>query len=272
MLYDGSIRDKTNFVSDNFLKMNSCGFENPIPGYTVVRKFGRKDYHILLLNRGACVAYHNGVEYQLSPGNIVIYFPDEEQRYSFSEDSKTLWCHFTGAAVKDLFDGCHLTSGVYQIEKNTSIFQTFSRMIERFSIEEKMKFSIPSLIELIYHISDAVKMVESKEISTAISRALLYIHTNYNRVITIEELAKIAGYSKSRFSHLFVIECGETPITYQRNIQLSMACELLITTENKISEIALHCGFQDPLYFSRAFKKKYHISPKEHREKYGINN
>ena len=124
------------------------------------------------------------------------------------------------------------------------------------------------MIELIYRISDAVHFADKREISDAISRTLLYIHSNYNKDINVEELAKVAGYSKSRFSHLFVSESGTTPIAYQNDIRLKLSCEMLIATEKSILEIAYDCGYNDPLYFSRIFKRRFHLTPTEYRSLY----
>ena len=55
------------------------------------------------------------------------------------------------------------------------------------------------------------------------------------------------------------------PIKYQNDIRLKNSCELLHSTNLTITEIAQSCGFNDPLYFSRIFKKKYNTSPTQFR-------
>lgn len=88
---------------------------------------------------------------------------------------------------------------------------------------------------------------------------------NYNKQFTIEYLAEKAGYSKSRFAHLFKEITNMTPLSYRNDVRLTNACELLTGTNHSIGNIALSCGFEDPLYFCRIFKKKYGISPSEYR-------
>lgn len=61
---------------------------------------------------------------------------------------------------------------------------------------------------------------------------------------------------------LFKKELGVTPHKYLTDIRLRAAADCLTTSQGyNISEIARLCGFKEPLYFSRLFKKKYGVSP-----------
>ena len=122
-----------------------------------------------------------------------------------------------------------------------------------------------SLLELIYHISNASTQTEHTRSSDIITETLAYININYNKQLTLDELAKKSGYSKSRFSHLFFETVGTSPIKYQNDIRLKTSCELLHSTNLTITEIAQSCGFNDSLYFTRIFKKKYKTSPTQYR-------
>ena len=266
VVWDGNKNDTTNFVTDKYLQINSCGFQNTLPDYTVIRKKGRQDYHILLINSGICKALHNGNAYTLTSGNIIVYAPDEEQKYSFKSESSTLWCHFSGNIVKELLDSCNITSGVYFLKPNKAIFEAYTNLIQRFHQPKMEIFSNSSFLELVYHISNAITTSKQKGDSDIILPILTYINANYNKQITLDELAKKSGYSKSRFSHIFSENTGTTPIKYQNNIRLKISCEMLSSTSNPITDIAFSSGFNDPLYFSRLFKKTYNVTPSKFRE------
>ena len=54
-IYDGNIRDTTNFDTDRFLKINGCGYQNRAKDSAVIRKKGRVDYHLVLENLRLCI-------------------------------------------------------------------------------------------------------------------------------------------------------------------------------------------------------------------------
>lgn len=263
-LWDGNAKDLSNFPSDKYLQINSCGYQNTLPGCTIVRKKGRYDYHILLISIGTCEVLHNGKMHTLNPGNLVIYAPDEEQKYKFVTDCTSLWIHFTGTIAQEVLESCNLKSGIYNIDYNKNVFDAFTNVIQRFHQAGREKYANSSLLELIYNIADAKNNEYSKN-EKVILPILEYINANYNQKISLDELAAKSGYSKSRFSHVFFEVTGTTPIKYQNSVRLNVSCELLSSTKQSISDIAYSCGFSDSLYYSRVFKKMYNMSPSEYR-------
>lgn len=264
-IYDGDRLDTTNFITHKYLQINSCGFQNAVTDYTLIRRNGRRDFHILLINSGGGEVLHNGMLYTLDKGNFIIYAPCEAQRYTLKRESTSLWCHFTGSIIQDVFNSCYIKSGVYFLSPNDLILESFTNMIQCFHQPSRAKFANVYLLELIYNISDGVTRTIQKDNRNLILPILTYINANYNKQITLDNLAQKSGYSKSRFLHIFSEYTGTTPKKYQNNIRLKISCEMLSATNNSITEIAVSCGFNDPLYFSRLFKKKYNITPTEYR-------
>ena len=127
------------------------------------------------------------------------------------------------------------------------------------------KFANVFFLELIYRLSDVITKADSGDKQDIIMPVLTYINANYNKQLSLDELAQKSGYSKSRVSHIFAEVMYTTPVKYQSEIRLRAAGEMLSATTLSVTEIALSCGFSDPLYFSRLFKKRYGISPSEYR-------
>lgn len=73
-------------------------------------------------------------------------------------------------------------------------------------------------------------------------------------------------FSTEYLTRLFKRETGMTPLQYLKNRRLENAASILAVMYGKgnISETARLCGFSDPLYFSRQFRKKYGVSPREY--------
>lgn len=265
MIWNGNIHDTTNYVSDKFLQINSCGLQNITDGYTVVRTRGRVDYHVLFIMSGRCTAVHNGQTYALTAGSVLVYYPNEPHKYTFTENCKSLWCHFSGYAAEEILASVGVFGGVSTIQRVDAVFNAFSAMIQQFHLANREKFALPHLLELLYLIRDDADVPHHHEINAQISRALCYIQTNYNKNIRLDELASMTGYSKSRFSHLFAEETHTTPKSYQNALKLNAAREMLLSTDRSVTEITYLCGFNDLFYFSKLFKQKYGVSPMKYR-------
>ncbi len=266
IIWDGNKKDSTNFTTNKFLQINSCGFQNTSSGYSVIRKKGRVDYHILLITNGICDVLHKGKIHTLTAGNLVLYSPYEEQQYTYKTDSMSLWCHFAGTAVNEILNSCNIQSGVYSLTPNKHVSEAFINVIQRYHQPGREDFAGASLLELIYNIKEAKQTNKPNEKNYDLLQPVLtYINMNYNTPITLDMLAKKFGYSKSRFSHIFSETMGTSPIKYINDIRLNNACEMLSSTNLSISAVAFICGFNDPLYFSKLFSKKYKTTPSEYR-------
>lgn len=85
----------------------------------------------------------------------------------------------------------------------------------------------------------------------------LHLYSN----LTLEELAKLCSLSLSLFKREFKKEFNDSPANYFNNAKLKIAKELLTISDMPINEIAYEVGFNDPLYFTRLFKKKLGTAP-----------
>jgi transcriptional regulator GlxA family with amidase domain len=83
--------------------------------------------------------------------------------------------------------------------------------------------------------------------------------------LTLAAYAQGVGFSVSQFSFLFKRYYGTSPMAYFVELRMQRAKELLETTDMPIKEVAWKLGFDDPLYFSRIFKKVCGISPSSYR-------
>lgn len=93
-----------------------------------------------------------------------------------------------------------------------------------------------------------------------------YIRKNIDKNITLEELADVSGMSPRYFCRVFKSMTGRTPIEYVNYYRVETACQMLITTGESVTDIALNCGFNDMSYFSKIFKKLKGISPSKFRQ------
>lgn len=99
-----------------------------------------------------------------------------------------------------------------------------------------------------------------------LKKALEFIHTNFNRTITLSELADESGMSPKYFCRFFKEMVNRTPIDYLNFYRIERACQVIAQGDKSITEIALDCGFGDLSYFIKTFKKHKGISPKQYQK------
>ncbi|MPX98220.1 helix-turn-helix domain-containing protein [Salinivibrio sp. VYel6] len=108
---------------------------------------------------------------------------------------------------------------------------------------------------------------ELPQTTLALSRALIFIEQNFNKVsISSTEIAKAAFISRRQLERLFRDFLGKSPNNYLRELQLNFAAKLLCEeSQRSIQYISEQCGFRDSNYFSKCFKSKFNYSPRVYR-------
>ncbi len=104
--------------------------------------------------------------------------------------------------------------------------------------------------------------------SRRIEKVMEYINKNYQKSISLQELAQLTNMAEAAFSRFFKNRSGLTFVETLTDIRLGHATRMLINSTQSISEIAYQCGFNNISNFNRIFKKKKGCSPKEFRESY----
>lgn len=102
----------------------------------------------------------------------------------------------------------------------------------------------------------------------SLARAQHYIEQHYMENITVEKLANLGYMSKTTFNRRFKSEIGITPIEYLIEVRIKMAKLMLKRKDNKLTDVAMRCGFGSSAYFSSCFLKYAGLTPSEYREKY----
>lgn len=100
-----------------------------------------------------------------------------------------------------------------------------------------------------------------------LSAITTYISDNYTKEMSLENLAKIFGYSPTYLSRMFQKYASTNYKTYLLSIRIEYAFRDLVNTENTISDIAVSNGFPNSKAFSKAFQKKYGMLPSEYRKR-----
>jgi AraC-like DNA-binding protein len=104
--------------------------------------------------------------------------------------------------------------------------------------------------------------------SRRIEKTLEYMNANFDKPISLLDVAALANMTPTAFSRFFKARTGINFIDSLNEIRLGHASRLLIETTETVSEIAYNCGFNNIANFNRLFKKKKKTTPKEFRDSY----
>lgn len=104
--------------------------------------------------------------------------------------------------------------------------------------------------------------------SRRVEKVMAFTKKNFDKPITLAEVARLTNMTDSAFSRFFKLRTGITYIDCLTEIRLGHASRMLIETTQSIAEIAYNCGFNNISNFNRIFKKRKGCTPKELRESY----
>ena len=268
------------FPNENFLdvRLYQYGWEQCGPLHSF-GPFVRNHYlfHYVLSGHGQLDAAdeHGTVQhYPLNPGQGFLIFPGQITTYAAREDDpwKYVWLEFDGLRVAEYVDQagldlghpiyCPLTPEQGQCVGDTMLYIAEHPNASALHLVGHLCLFLDALIQTS---STRQKPRETQLRDFYIQEAISYMEQNYQREVTVEEIANACQLNRSYFSKLFKQKKGCPPQEFLIRLRLSKAADLMRTTKISIGDISASCGYPNQLHFSRAFKQRYGVSPREWR-------
>lgn len=263
------------FRDERFIDLNlyQFGWEHNAPAHSY-GPHARNHYlfHYVISGKGRL--YANEKVYEITarhgflvvPGQITTYCADEEDPWEYT------WLEFDGLRA-------HESLNMAGISGSRPVYTAWNAEAGRLLEEEMMyivNHSDASPVHLIAHgflfldqlvqsSADRRHNSERRLRDFYIREALTFIEQNYQRDISIEEIAAVCGLNRSYFGKVFRDAVGESPQAYLLHYRMARAAQLLKETRRTIGEIAGQVGYANQLHFSRAFKNVHGVSPRDYR-------
>lgn len=106
----------------------------------------------------------------------------------------------------------------------------------------------------------------SKKKIDKLKPVIKHVELHYSEPTTVEDMARLAGFSESHFMRFFKEAFGVSFVTYLNDYRLSMAARLLLQSTDTVLNISQQVGFENLSHFNRQFKRKYDKTPKDYRK------
>ncbi|WP_447636766.1 helix-turn-helix domain-containing protein [Flavobacterium microcysteis] len=114
---------------------------------------------------------------------------------------------------------------------------------------------------------EAIQIILSQLFSPTTYTFKQVIEANLFSQLTIEQLAEQNNLSVSSFKREFAKIYNDSPGSYIKNKRLERAAELLLVSDQRITDIAFDCGFNDLANFTKSFSDKYNVTPTNYRNR-----
>ena len=260
------------------LRINNCGYYrvHTTPVIETPHPEGRNDYQLLYIAAGKGHFYFKGSKEEtiVPKGNMILFRPKEPQVYYYDAEDKTevYWVHFTGSQVEEFLDH-------YELPKDENVFFTgispdypwiYNQIIrelqlQRVNYEELLRILLRHILLTINrYIKEQAQT--GTDIINDMERAAHYFRENYTKNISIEQYAAEHLMSVNWFILSFKNVMKMTPMQYILSLRIAAAKGLLENSNKNIKEISDAIGYDNPLYFSRLFKKHTGYSPSQYKK------
>ena len=282
VIYD-SERDLTNVAANVPLQINSCGINTtrrsgrPTDEDVLVRRpAGRLDYQLLYMVSGHADYLLDGEWQTVGEGKIVLYRPQVPQFYRTYSQVPMLcrWVHFSGTEAASLLEECGMGQGnlfspglcpaAEALLKSMVVEILHREPMYRIVVESQFRQAMALFGRQMAQRKGSVASSSRQRILSIVE----YMNRHYFEPLQTEELAERCGLSKYHFIHLFRMCMGMTPYSYLIRIRMERAETLLQTGDMTVQEVAFVCGYNDPLYFSRAFSRHFGVSPTDYKQRF----
>jgi AraC-like DNA-binding protein len=225
----------------------------------ISRPNGFEFHHILWVTQGEGLFHFAGEPRHIGAGYGVFMNKDCPHAYTKSgETFATSWVTFQGA--EDLLTFYRMNR--FKVFKLPAFWKEccaqLSNLCEKGSTVAARSAACYSwLIELL-------ETLEASDVSV-FSRVRLYLENNFDKPLTLDEIAEVSGMDKFALCRYYAKERGMSVMSHLKQIRVTKAKQFLKFTVCSVAEIGEMCGFESPSYFGKIFKEETHMTPREYR-------
>lgn len=241
------------------------------------RPEGTQDWLLEATLGGAGTVHAGGQWHALRRGQLLLIAPGTPQAYGHDDGAAdewhNIWVHFRPrSSWLAWMRWPALDKGVMRLDCDEDSFEAIEaemrRMVDvarrpaRLSAELAMNG-----LERVLLMADSLRPDASDRVpDPRIARALDFIADHLAEPLSGEALGRQVGLSRARFSTLFARHVGHPPQVYIESLRLTRAAQLLRSSPWQVGRIAQAVGFDDALYFSNRFRRRYGMPPTTFRQ------
>lgn len=256
------------------LTVTHIGRFERLRGHTTTRPHGAPQHVLLLCFDGEGRVEMNTGTWTLSRGHLVHFPPGVPHHYEADASNpwSHCWFHFSGTKAIECADalGTTLPNPILWVEDVDSLLEAFEDSF-RYVLGGYTDADLIGLSASCIHFIGLCRTLQRADCprqrhgEERILKSIRFMRRNIHCALLLADIAREVGLSTTHYSAMFRRQTRCGPIEFFNRLKIQRACEQLILTSQSVSEIAYSLGFDDPLYFSRCFRRHIGISPREYR-------
>lgn len=213
----------------------------------------------------------NGVEYPVAAGDVIYVPPGSERQAwtAYNNPMKLYASNFHLFAFNGVTNSSILPFGyVNYVGHDPKLINLYAQLTRVWTGKEAL-YQLDARAMLVCIINELARRLclnkPINHIDKRIERIKDFIGENFHKPLSMTAMAEMVGLSPVYLGVLFSRHEACSVHEYINKVRINHAHEILQTEKLSIKEIAYSCGFTDPFYFSRMFKKYRGISPSDVR-------
>lgn len=152
--------------------------------------------------------------------------------------------------------------------KNADLHRQLNQTLREILLSNDFEATIVCMIDHIKNLVNQLNEADEQQLGKGVIKEIqLFILTHYGENITLNMLAEQFYLHPNYLSRFFKEKTGKNFIEYLTEVRMEKVKELLVNTDNKVVDISLMVGYDNPRYFSKVFKQFTGMTPSEYREK-----
>lgn len=224
--------------------------------------------------RGAGWCELEGRRFEIGPGDLLVVPRGLSHAYGAYPDRPwTLhWVHAMGDDVPDILRELGIDEGapVAPLGQSPSLVALFEEVHQELGgacAPQNVLFASQLLTHLLGLVIRLRRQTvrETPDARQRVLASAAYMRNHPERARDLGALASMVGLSPSHYSALFRAATGHSPRQYFTRVRMARAEQMLSATNHSVKDIAQALGFDDPLHFSRVFRRVNGMSPSELR-------
>ena len=254
-----------------WLTVTDIGYFPTAVAHRCHRDAGVAQTIVIVCTQGLGYCQMPSARVSVSAGQVLAISPGTPHEYGTSVEAPWTiwWAHVKGAGVRALFEAAGFDDrpviDVRNVLSIASLIDEALTDLERDDSQRSLIAASGAMTHALALIGSERRLNTSTSVEDSVLAVIDYLRTHAAAHVSRTELADLVGLSESYLAMLFHKATGMSILQYQTRQRMTLARELLDTTNLPIRTVAQTTGYPDQLYFSRQFRRVHGMSPETYR-------